>query len=70
MEAILAAVEPFSVHGTPFVRLAYATRDEPDRIVQTRVGAEALYPGAKPGDRVEIRMLLGVIDEVKKVNSL
>ena len=68
MEAILAAVEPFNVHGTPFVRIAYATRDDPDRIVQARVGAEGIYRDAKPGDRVEIRILLGVIDDVKKLD--
>jgi hypothetical protein len=68
MEAILAAVEPFNVHGTPFVRIAYASRDEPDRVVQARVGAEGIYKGAKPGDRVEIRILLGVIDEVTKLD--
>ncbi len=65
MEAILVAVEPYDIHGTPYFRIAYATSD--DRVTQGRVAAESIYRGAQPGDRVEIRMLLGVIDDVKKV---
>lgn len=67
MEAILAAIEPYTIHGTPYYRIAYATREQPDRITEGRVAAEGMYKGAKAGDRVEIRMLLGVIDEVKKL---
>lgn len=68
MEAILAAIEPYTIHGTPYFRIAYATMNEPDRITEGRVAAEGIYKGAKPGDRVEIRVLLGVIDEVTKLD--
>lgn len=68
MEAILAAIEPYTIHGTPYFRIAYATRNEPDRITEGRVAAEGIYKEAKPGDRVEIRVLLGVIDEVTKLD--
>ncbi len=67
MEAILAAIEPYTIHGTPYFRIAYATKNDPDRITEGRVAAEGIYKGAAPGDRVEIRILLGVIDEVKKL---
>jgi hypothetical protein len=67
MEAILAAVQPFTIHGTPYYNIAYALKDDPDTISQGRVAAESIYEGAKAGDRVDIRMLLGVIDEVKKL---
>lgn len=67
MEAILAAIEPYTIHGTPYFRIAYATEADPDRITEGRVAAEGIYKGATPGDRVEIRILLGVIDEVKKL---
>ena len=66
MEAILAAVEPYSIHGTPYFRIAWATAEEPDKVTQGRVAAEGIYKGAAAGDRVEIRLLLGVIDEVKR----
>jgi len=69
MEAILAAIEPYTIHGTPYFRIAYATQAEPDRISEGRVAAEGIYQGAKPGDRVDIRVLLGVIDEVRKLDS-
>lgn len=67
MEAILAAVQPYEIHGTKYFRIAYALKGDPDRITEGRVAAEGIYKGAAPGDRVEIRMLLGVIDEVKKL---
>jgi hypothetical protein len=67
MEAILAAIEPYTIHGTPYFRILYATRDQPDRMTEGRVAAEGMYRGAQPGDRVDIRILLGVIDEVRKL---
>lgn len=66
MEAILAAVQPYDIHGTRYFRIAYARRDDPDKVFEGRVAAESIYNDPAPGDRVEIRMLLGVIDEVKK----
>ena len=65
MQAILAAIEPYEIHGTPYFRIAWATAEEPDKIAQGRVAREGIYKGAKPGDRVEIRVILGVIDDVK-----
>ena len=67
MEAILAAIEPYTIHGTPYFRILYATKDQPDRMTEGRVAAEGIYRGAQPGDRVDIRILLGVIDEVRKL---
>jgi hypothetical protein len=67
MQAILAAIEPYNIHGTPYFRIAWASAEDPDRISEGRIAAEGMYRGAKPGDRVEIRILLGVIDEVKLV---
>ena len=65
MEAILAAVQPYDIHGTHYFRIVYATKSDPDKMTEGRVAAEGIYRGAKPGDRVEIRTLLGVIDDVK-----
>ena len=65
MEAILAGVQPYDIHGTHYFRIIYATKTDPDRMTEGRVAAEGIYRGAKAGDRVEIRMLLGVIDDVK-----
>jgi hypothetical protein len=67
MEAILAAVQPYDIHGTRYFRIAYALKDDPDAIKEGRVAAEGIYKNPQPGDRVDIRMLLGVIDEVTKV---
>jgi hypothetical protein len=67
VEAILAAVEPYEIHGTRYYRIAFARKDEPDKVVEMRVAAESIYRGAKVGDRVEISMLMGTIDDVKKL---
>ncbi len=67
MEAILADVQPYEIHGTRYFRIAYARKDTPDKVFEGRVAAEGIYRGAKPGDRVDIRMLLGVIDEVRRM---
>jgi hypothetical protein len=67
VEAILASVQPYDIHGTRYFRIAYALKDDPDRVTEGRVAVESIYRDPKPGDRVEIRMLLGIIDDVKKL---
>ena len=69
MEAILAAVQPYDIHGTHYFRISYARRDDPDRVTEGRVAAESIYKNPQPGDRVDIRLLLGVIDDVKKMDA-
>ena len=64
MEAILAAVQPYDIHGTRYYRIAYATRADPDRVTEGRVAFESIYRDPRPGDRVDIRMLLGIVEEV------
>ncbi len=67
MEAILASVQPYDIHGTRYYRVAYALKDEPDRVSEGRVAAESIYQDPQPGDRIDISLLLGIIDEVKKL---
>ena len=67
MEAILAIVQPYDIHGTKYIRIVYARKDDPDAMHEGRVAIESIYPDPQPGDRVEIRMILGVIDDVKKL---
>ena len=70
MEAILASVQRYDIHGTRYYRIVYARKDDPNRMIEGRVAAEGIYKNPTAGDRVEIRMLLGVIDEVKKLSTL
>jgi hypothetical protein len=67
VEAILASVQPYDIHGTRYYRVAYALKDEPDRVSEGRVAAESIYQDPQPGDRIDISLLLGIIDEVKKL---
>lgn len=68
MEAILAEVEPYTVHGTRFYRFVFAMADQPDRMTEARVAFEGMYRNPQAGDRVEIRMLLGIVDQVKRLS--
>ncbi|MGK2965305.1 MAG: hypothetical protein ACSLFM_06835 [Tepidiformaceae bacterium] len=65
--AILAAIQPYEIHGTPYFRIAYAWEDEPGQYREGRVAAESIYRDAQPGDRVDIQLLLGVINDIKKL---
>lgn len=67
MEATLAAIQPYEIHGTRYYRFAYTLDDNPGHYLEGRVAAESMYRDAAAGDRVEIQMLLGVINEVTKV---
>lgn len=67
MEAILAAIQPYEIHGSRYYRIAYASPDNPDEVVEGRVAAESIYESPQPGDRIDVQMLLGVINEVKKL---
>ena len=67
MEAILAAVQPYEIHGTRYYRIAYSRNDTPDVVTEGRVAAESIYRDPQPGDRIDIRLLLGIIDDVKKL---
>lgn len=68
MEAILAEVQPYEIHGTKYFRIVYALKDAPDRMSEGRVAAESIYKHPQAGDRVEIRSLLGVIDDVRRLD--
>lgn len=67
MEAILAAVQPYDIHGTRYYRIAYVLKDQPDKVIEGRVALESIFKNPQPGDRVDIQMLLGVINDVKKL---
>jgi hypothetical protein len=64
VRAVIGAVRPYDIHGTRYYQIAYATPDAPDRVTEGRVAVESIYPDPQAGDRVEIRLLLGIIDGV------
>lgn len=69
VEAIIAAVQPYEIHGTPYFRIAYATAEAPDAITEARLAAESIYRDPQPGDRVRISLLLGIINSVEKITE-
>jgi hypothetical protein len=60
-------VQPYDIHGTRYYRIAYALKDQPDRVTEGRVAVEGIYPDPRAGDRVEIHVLLGIIESVKRI---
>ncbi len=66
VEAIIAAIQPYEIHGTPYFRIAYATPEQPDAITEARIAAESIYRDPQPGDRVEISLLLGIVNTIEK----
>lgn len=65
-EAIIRAIQPYDLHGVRWYRVAYSSAAHPDQVVEARFSWDVIYPDPRPGDRVRIRKLLGVIDRVEK----
>jgi hypothetical protein len=60
LEIILTAVEPVTIHGSPYYEISYQIPgSETPR--QIRINPEAFYPNPKPGDRVSVNVLMGNI---------
>lgn len=66
-EAVIRAVQPYDLHGVRWYQVAWSPADAPERVSQARFSHDVIYADPQPGDRVRIRLLLGVVDRVEKV---
>lgn len=69
MLATLQAVQPFQLHGVLYYQLAYvpdgdAEAPPPARVA--RVSHDMVYADPQPGDRVDVRAILGVVDRIER----
>lgn len=69
MEAILRAVQPYDLHGVRWYRVAYSKPDAMEQVSEARISYDVIYPDPQAGDRVRIRLLLGVVDRVEKIEA-
>jgi hypothetical protein len=60
LEIVLTAVEPLTIHGSPYYEITYQIPDN-ETPHQMRINPEAFYPDPKPGDRVAVNVLMGNI---------
>jgi hypothetical protein len=62
----LLDVRGYELHGTPYFAILYRLDADPDRRREARVSFEMIYPEPRPGDRIEVQQVLGVVDRVMK----
>ncbi len=65
-EATIQAIQTVDIHGTIFYDLVYIHSGEGEQIRRTRVGAESIYTGARPGDAVRVSYLMNVVTGVAR----
>ena len=66
-QAVVAAVEPYDVHGTPHVRIALAFAD--GTFQQAQLGAESVPEGVEQGDPVLVRFAMNVVVAVERASG-
>lgn len=66
MEATIQAVQPYDLHGVRYYALRYLVGDDP-RPREARLSHDMVYADPQPGDRVDVRAILGIVDRVTKL---
>ena len=66
-DAILARLQPISIHGQLSYDVHYTLEDNPDQVHVARVGPEAIARGLQDGDPIRLDFLVGVVTAVSKV---
>jgi hypothetical protein len=66
MEATIQAVQPYELHGVRYYALLYLVADDP-RPREARLSHDMVYADPQPGDRVDVRAILGIVDRVTKL---
>jgi hypothetical protein len=58
-------VRAYELHGTRYYALLYRLDADPQRAREARVSFDMIYDDPKPGDRVLVEAVLGVVDRVR-----
>ena len=67
--AILRRTQPVSIHGQISVDVFFNDADDPEGPMSAaRVGDESVPRDLEPGDRIELRYLMGVVTEVRRAD--
>jgi hypothetical protein len=59
-------LRPYELHGTRYFAVLYRLDAAPDQAREARVSFDMIYDDPRPGDRVAIESVLGVVDRITR----
>lgn len=62
-------LRPYELHGTRYYAVLYRLDADPERAREARLSFDMIYDDPKPGDRVLVESVLGVVDRVTRAAS-
>ncbi len=65
MQATVHAVMPYELHGTRYYHVIY-TPEGTDAPQQARLSHDMVDAGLRPGERVDVHAILGVVDAIRR----
>lgn len=68
MKATVQAVQPYELHGTLYYAVRYVV-DGDERLREARLSHDMVYANPQPGDRVEVRALLNIVDGISRIEE-
>jgi hypothetical protein len=68
MRATIEAVQPYELHGVQYYRVIYRNDGE-DGLREARLSHDMVYAGAQPGDAIEVRAILGIVDRIERASA-
>ncbi len=66
MRATIEAVQPYELHGVRYYRVIYRADGE-EGFREARLSHDMTYAEMQPGDAVEVRAILGIVDRIERV---
>lgn len=66
MQAVVHVVKPYQLHGLLYYQIGYLVDGE-QQMREARLSHDMVYPDPQPGDRVEVRAILGIVDQISRV---
>jgi hypothetical protein len=68
MKATVQAVQPYELHGTLYYAVRYMV-DGDERLREARLSHDMVYANPQPGDRVEVRSILNIVDGITRLEE-
>jgi hypothetical protein len=68
MRATIEAVQPYELHGVQYYRVIYRAEGE-DGLREARLSHDMVYADAQPGDVIEVRAILGIVDRIERAQT-
>jgi hypothetical protein len=62
---LIVDLRPFELHGTPYFAVLYRLDGE-EQAREARLSHDMMYADPRPGDRVQVQMVVNVVDRITK----